>query len=303
VSLGQIRVSDVIDDVRGGMTDSNMMDKYKLSSNGLARLFRKLLDHKALSPFDFVQWSALFCERPEVKNIRVFPRDSLKLRLPIYEAGRSEMRGEVLNISDGGLAVRGLEAQVNDTRSFLIPIKGAAVLFKAKCRWTKQEPVHGATVRGFDVIDVLKGNWDKLLELIQAESLRREKVTRAEVSPTNSDTEAPKSEMAIGESVLPSHEPESKIEEPVVPASMSEEPTLSSVQQYLDSNNYHQIFTNRRYLTFVVNPLNFTELSPEKRQEMSDRVREIAKLMLTDLRRKAFAFRLAIENGSLLADS
>ncbi len=200
MSLGQIRVSDVIDDVRGGMTDSNMMDKYKLSSNGLARLFRKLLDHKALSSFDFVQWSALFCESPEVKNIRLFPRNDLKFRLPIYEAGHSEMRGEILNVSDGGLAVIGLEAQVHETRTFVIPIKKAPVLFKARCQWIRPEPVRGASVVGFDVVSVMKGDWQKFLELIQAESLRREKVTRAEVSPTNSDTEAPKSEMAIGES-------------------------------------------------------------------------------------------------------
>ncbi len=303
MSLGQIKASEIINDVRGGMTDSQMMDKYKLSSNGLARVFKKLLNAEALSSFDFAQWSVLFCESPEVKNIRLFPRNNLKFRLPIYEAGHSEMRGEILNVSDGGLAIRGLEAQVHETRTFVIPIKAAPVLFKARCQWIGSEPVRGASVVGFDVVSVMKGNWQKFLELIQAESLRRQKLTRAEVSPTNSDTEAPKSEMAIGESVLPSHEPESKIEDPVVPASMSEEPTLSSVQQCLDSNNYLQIFTNRRYLTFIVNPLNFTELSPEKRQEMSDRVREIAKLTLTDLRRKAFAFRLAIENGSLLADS
>ena len=320
MSLGQIKVSEIINDVRMGMSDSEMMEKYKLSSNGLASTFKKLLDSKAISSFDFVQWSALFCERPEVKNIRVFPRDNLKLRLPIYEAGHSEMRGEVLNISDGGLAVRGLEAQVNDTRSFLIPIKGAAVLFKAKCRWIKQEPVHGATVRGFDVIDVLKGNWDKLLELIQAENLRRQEAARAEVSLAKTDTVSGEAALPINGQVTSGtppathrtlndnetaryDDPESKIEKPVIPASVPVEPTLLSVQQFLDSNNYLQLFTNKRYLTFIVNPLNFTELSPEKRREMSDKVREMAKLTLTDLRRRANAFRLAIENGSLLADS
>lgn len=299
----QIRVSEIVNDVRGGVSDSEMMDKYGLSSTGLARVFKKLLDTRAVSSFEFAQWSVLFCESPEVKNIRLFPRDNLKFLLPIYEAGHSEMRGEILNISDGGLAVRGLQAQVNDTRSFLIPIKGAPVFFKAKCRWVRQEPVHGATVTGFDVFKVVKGNWDQLLELTQAENIRRQERARAEVSLANSDTEAAKSEMAINESLLPSDEPESKIEKPAVPASLSGEPTLSSVQQCLDSNNYLEIFTNRRYLTFIINPLNFTELSPEKRREMSDRAREMAKLMLSELRRKANAFRLAIENASLIADS
>ena len=316
----QIRVSEIVNDIRVGVSDSEMMDKYKLSSNGLASVFKKLLEAKAISSFLFVQWSALFCESPEVKNIRVFPRGSLKFRLPIYEAGHSEMRGEVLNVSVGGLAVRDLEAQVNDTRSFLIPIKGAPVLFKAKCRWIRQEPVHGATVSGFDVVKVVKGNWDNLLELIQAENLRRQEATRVEVSLAKTDT-------VSGEAVLPipgqvrsettsarhrtpndneavgHDEPESKIEKPVIPASIPAEPTLSSVRQCLDSNNYLQLFTNKRYLTFIVNPLNFAELSPEKRREMSDRAREMAKLTLTDLRRRANAFRLAIENASLLADS
>jgi len=323
----QIRVSEIVNDMRVGMSDSEMMDKYKLSSNGLASTFKKLLDSRAISSFEFVQWSALFCERPEVKNIRVFPRDSLKLRLPIYEAGRSEMRGEVLNISDGGLAVRGLEAQVHETRSFVIPIKEAPVLFKARCQWIRQEPVQGSSIGGFEVVSVVKGSWEKLLELIQVERLRRQEGRRVEVSLSKTDTDdAKKYETVIGESALPIaresssgtnsarlraandnetipyDEPHSNVEKPVIPASVPEEPTLSSVQQCLDSNNYLQMFTNKRYLTFIVNPLNFTELPPEKRVEMSDRVREIAKLMLTELRRKANAFRLAIENGSLLAN-
>ena len=192
----QIRASEIVNDVRGGVTDSEMMDKYELSSTGLARVFKKLLDTRAVSSFEFAQWSVLFCESPEVKNIRQFPRDSLKFRLPIYEAGRSEMRGEVLNVSVGGLAVRDLEAQVNDTRSFLIPIKGAPVLFKAKCRWIRQEPVHGATVSGFDVVKVVKGDWDKLVELIQAEHIRRQEATRVEVSLAKTDT-------VSGEAALP----------------------------------------------------------------------------------------------------
>ena len=314
----QIRVSEIVNDIRVGLSDSEMMDKYKLSSHGLAKVFKKLLEAKAISSLMFVEWSALFCESPDVKDIRLFPRGSLKFRLPIYEAGSSEKRGEVLNISDGGLAVRDLEAQINDTKSFLIPIKGAPVLFKAKCRWIKQEPVNGAAVSGFDVIDVLKGNWDKLLELIQAENLRRQEARRAEVSLAKTDTVSGEAALPINGQVssetrsatdrtlnddetAPYDAPESKIEQPVIPASVPVEPTLLSVQQCLDSNNYLQLFTNKRYLTFIVNPLNFTELSPEKRREMSDKVREMAKLTLTDLRRRANAFRLAVENGALLA--
>jgi uncharacterized protein (DUF433 family) len=45
----KIRARDAVNDIRSGMSDSEMMEKYELSAKGLHKLFMKLIEVKAIS--------------------------------------------------------------------------------------------------------------------------------------------------------------------------------------------------------------------------------------------------------------
>ena len=46
----KIKAKEIVNDIREGMSDSQLMEKHSLSSKGLQSVFRKLVDAKAITP-------------------------------------------------------------------------------------------------------------------------------------------------------------------------------------------------------------------------------------------------------------
>jgi len=320
-----IRVKDIVADIRLGMTCLEMMEKYKLSATGIQSAFKKLLATSAISPFEFTAWTALFCEPNNLNGVRVFQREHPAFHLPIYETSNPHIEGRVVNFSATGIAVSGIEAEEGQIKTFMIPIKAAPVTFQARCGWVKGSEVRDECLSGFEVVKVLRGNWDEVGRLIAAvmrEQLDLAKPCAAVPGPVGATggpggqpsepslglagKEAPRSSgVQIEDEAEAQTAPEMKKEvtEPSLAASIEEGPTLEGIRACIDSDNYINLFTTgRNYLVFIMNPANFTDLSAEERNTMLETVKEKNALVLSDLGKKATAFQLAIEHSSLLVD-
>jgi hypothetical protein len=147
------------------MTDTDLIAKYKLTPEELQTVFRKLLDAEVLSPFEFQAWS-IFCNKTvPLKHVRLFRRDPVNFSLPIYEADEPENRGQVVNISANGLGVTGIEAQVDDIKTFVIPTDELLglppLVFEARCIWINKNN-DPACKGGFYLIDASAKIWQEL---------------------------------------------------------------------------------------------------------------------------------------------
>jgi hypothetical protein len=320
-----IRVKDLVADIRLGMTCLEMMEKYKLSATGIQSAFKKLLATSAISPFEFTAWTALFCEPDDLNGVRLFPRNQSAFDLPIYETGDPHIKGRLVNFSATGIAVSGIEAEEGQIKTFIIPIKGAQVTFQARCRWVKSSEAPDEYLGGFEVVKVLRGNWEALGRLIASVMRRQLGLAKpcaavpgpvgvnggpgeqpSEPSPEVAGKEAPRSSGAeIEDEAKAQTPPEMKkaVTEPPQAATIEEGPTLEQIRACVDSDNYINLFTTgRNYLVFIMNPANFSDLSSEERDTMLGEVKQKNALVLSDLRKKAKAFQLAIEHSSLLVD-
>ncbi len=191
----QINGRKIIDDLRSGVTDRELQMKYTLSVNGLCTIFEKLVDSEAMSHSELSEWSPLYSLRTRYKESRSYPRADLAVRVPIYDLETGSI-GVLRDISEKGLRVAGIDANVGQVRAFQIPIdmlmQAEPLLILAECKWAKtRRKIKEYVVAGFEIIDLSakdrnalqnfisvlllseSGHWKTLSSTEDAQDLRR----------------------------------------------------------------------------------------------------------------------------------
>lgn len=168
----QVKAKDVVRDIRAGMTDSELMERYRLSARGLQSLFRQILELKVLQPFELYGRSPLYDHSVGLENLRAIPRHVVYLPLPVHELDQPELTGTVLDISEHGMKIRDIQAAVGETKDLVIPPDELSLIesveFRAACKWSSREGEGGTVFAGFQVLEVFKGDLKRLIESIQA---------------------------------------------------------------------------------------------------------------------------------------
>lgn len=168
-----ISAKDFVQDTRSGMTDAALIHKYSLSPNRLQRIFKKLLDAEAMTAEELDGRCASFDDtvQSSAKASRLLYRHVLDFVLPIYEETKPEMLGMVLNITEGGIGLAGIQASVGEAKNFVIPADEffdvGRARFEARCRWAGNEIRTGEHVSGFEVMSISAGDLAELRKLIQ----------------------------------------------------------------------------------------------------------------------------------------
>ena len=167
-----IKAGQIVQDIRRGMTDSELMEKYRLSARGLQSLFRQVLEAKILQPYELYGRSPSYDHSVGLENLRAIPRHVVYLPLPVYERGHPEISGTILDVSENGLKIRDILTSAGEVKELVIPSDVLSMFesveFKAVCRWTSSDPTGGASFAGFEVQNVLKGDIAQLIESVQA---------------------------------------------------------------------------------------------------------------------------------------
>jgi hypothetical protein len=171
----EIKASDFVADLRSGMNERELMEKYGLTNKELEIVFGKLIAAKAIKPSE-VKMEPLPSSKtpyPEMpSDFRLSFREQLDFPLPVYEKDFPELRGLVRDVSNKGLGVRGIEVGVGEVKRLVIP---AHELFHvnpievdATCRWVAQKGISGDLESGFEIIEVLSGSLEDLQMLIRS---------------------------------------------------------------------------------------------------------------------------------------
>jgi len=151
------------------------MEKYKLSERELGVIFSKLVDAKAIKPSEFNERSAPANEAPYPdmpSDFRISIRDELDFPLPVYEKDLPEDRGLVKDVSPTGLGVKGIEADVGEIKTLVIPAHELfhvnSIEVEAQCRWVARDGISGVFSAGFEIISVISGSLEELQIMIRS---------------------------------------------------------------------------------------------------------------------------------------
>jgi PilZ domain len=169
-SQRQINGTDILNDLRSGMADSELLVKHKLSAKSLQTVFKKLVASKVVSRTELYERSALFREKIDLVKARAHPRADLAVRVPIYDMG-SGATGVLRDISETGLRVAGIESSVGQAKTFQVPldmfIQAEPLLIIAECRWVEIKGRHRRyPVAGFAIMDLPETDREVLRDFI-----------------------------------------------------------------------------------------------------------------------------------------
>ncbi|MCA1960040.1 MAG: hypothetical protein LDL33_04510 [Desulfomonile sp.] len=157
-----ISPAEFVKDFFAGLTDAELIEKYRLTPSQLRHVFRAILDMRLISPMDFESWQ-IFHNLSVPLRIRLYPRTTLTVPPPIYEASTPSNRGVILNFSEYGIGVKGLHATLDSLMNLAIPTNSAPrarpITIQARCKWIAAKTGNQGPASGFYVVVVNETSW------------------------------------------------------------------------------------------------------------------------------------------------
>jgi len=166
----RIKGRDLLDDIRSGMTDAELMGKYEISFQALQNAFQQLLDARVLTEQELRQRSSSNAQAVSPDDTRRLPRNFVVFPIPIRDPLHPENKGTVRDITEESIGTIGIKADLDEIIPFeILPselVSVGPVLFDAKCRWIKRD-LKGVFVGGFEIIFITEESKKRLRKLIR----------------------------------------------------------------------------------------------------------------------------------------
>ncbi len=163
-----IQAKQFIADVRNGFNDHQLCDKYHLTESDLPRLFKKLIQAKGLTQEDLDH--RVIAESDLTMRYRHLTRSYSLFSIPVYDTEDLELEGWITDITEEGLQLTGMPAEVGQSRSLLIRADEFHDIFPfafdAKCKWVHTDDAN-ETLVGFEIVDISETGLEELRKLIQ----------------------------------------------------------------------------------------------------------------------------------------
>jgi len=166
----KLNISDIVADIGAGKSKSELMKKYGLSEDMLRLVSRKILAERGTrSPDD--DPDTLIEDVPGFLATREFVRHEVDFELPIYEASRPEIHGMVRDVSEEGVGVAGISADIGDVK--MLVVLGdefgqfSSFEFEGYCRWCYTDAGDGTCLTGFGINKISKNDLQQLHKLVR----------------------------------------------------------------------------------------------------------------------------------------
>lgn len=170
--IRRIDGSDMVKDIRSGMTDSELMQKYGLSPEGLGFVFQTLTSTNVIAVEELYGTSVTQQDTVFVESVSELPGHHLAMAVEVYESTHPENRGMLSNVTDKEIVVAGMAARIGDTKTFVIPadnfIEADPVVLEARCRRAEKEKDTGEWLARFEITGISKKCLDDLRRLIRS---------------------------------------------------------------------------------------------------------------------------------------
>jgi hypothetical protein len=165
----RVRARDVLGDIVQGLSDAELMEKYRLAPGELRSLARKLLAARDPSEVE-VRGNPAECEDLSCVWLkRRTDRFHCPFWIPVYDDTSREV-GSLGDISEHGMSIEGFDAKVGEMWHFTILAQDIPQVepfgVEAVCRWVTEDESYGHSVSGFEILDVRKEGLQELRKLV-----------------------------------------------------------------------------------------------------------------------------------------
>lgn len=157
-SARKAKARQFLADVRAGMPKTDLMRKYRITLDELVSALQRLARMKAIREEHYHGWEFLTQESVGAIPIRIIDRCRPTFQLPIFEKARPENSGLVIDLTEKGVGIRGIQARADEIKTFIIPAdefsSAPRVQFDARCCWTRNQETEGGPSAGFEITDI-----------------------------------------------------------------------------------------------------------------------------------------------------
>ena len=157
----KISAKAILRDIRSGITEAGLMEKYSLSSVAVQMICRKLVDEKLVDPEKLYGRTHTNEGLTDHGKQRRFPRVSPEVSLVVHDSENPENRGRVSDMTETGIGVLGIQAEINESKTLVIPPNDFFLtnrfVFKARCCWTRAQGENQEAAAGFEITEVTEG--------------------------------------------------------------------------------------------------------------------------------------------------
>lgn len=152
-----IKVKEIVSDILSGMTNRELMNKYRVSLDKLQSIFGQLLDANAIERSKLEPLLSVPHKRLDVGKRREILRNYVFVQLPIFDTENLLVQGTIVDISENGFQSLEIQANVGDTKEFLIQADYYAdvlpFVVQTLCRWSSTTD-EGQYIAGFAITGI-----------------------------------------------------------------------------------------------------------------------------------------------------
>jgi hypothetical protein len=176
VSHNRIRARDLAADVRSGLNDFDLIDKYSLSLRNLNAALRRLVEAGILREPEILERSGGIDSATEGHRTRQKPRAKIPFGLPVQDISAPHVNTVVRDLTEEGFRVAGIRTSVGEVRDFLILADVveslSPILVQAKCLWTyRHRKRRKYRVAGFQITDISPSDLETLRKIVKVVAL------------------------------------------------------------------------------------------------------------------------------------
>jgi hypothetical protein len=175
----QPAMDQIVQDIRSDLIDSEIMQKYGISAKELQEIYQELLKSNSVELAELYCRPVLWDNSVSSEHQREFPRLLLAFVLPVHDASNPEIRGIVGDLTERGMKLEGILAEVGEKRRFVVnPSKLGQmepIAFEAECRWMTREGQDERPVGGFQITKISDNALGQLRNFISFLTTGRER--------------------------------------------------------------------------------------------------------------------------------
>lgn len=168
--MHKVSANQIVKDIRAGLGDEELMHKYELPFSALQRLLQMLIDENAMDHKELYDKSPTYRKITDVLTARRSPRAYVPIAIRVYSHEISQ-RGFLRDISETGLRVAGIQAQIGQSLRLSLPLKEISswdpLELDAVCRWAEtQGKTRKYLATGFEITYISYSSRERLRDLV-----------------------------------------------------------------------------------------------------------------------------------------
>jgi uncharacterized protein (DUF433 family) len=168
----QISQPQILHDIQSGMTETQLMEKYRLSSWGVQRVLTKLLAAGAITWENMASFSLNSDDSVTLRDMRQCERSYPLVSMAVYEQAKPMIKGRVLDLSEKGVGVIGISSEVDDLKTLTIAPDELTVFepftLQAACRWFRGGDRDIPCTAGFAITHIEEPSLEQLRDLLES---------------------------------------------------------------------------------------------------------------------------------------